>query len=206
MNSTAANVQKARETALRLAVAALAGIDLAARCALLDLPAPAADGALTLRLFGKTATGFVPSDPSSAPGVTTTERLLLLHYLLCERPVVPTGKLIAFRQLAGGQFYEGPFQARTTGPLVRRLGNDLTALRRNLARFDHELLPSLCPSPADLAARIHALGRIDVTLIYRTGDEEFGPSAVALFDECIKSVFNTEDVVALASRICLGLL
>ena len=81
---------------------------------------------------------------------------------------------------------------------------DLAAFRHNPAWFDHERLTGLGPSAAELAARIHTLGRIDVTLIYRTGDEEAGSSAAVLFDECLKRVFNTEDAVAIASRVGLG--
>ena len=134
------------------------------------------------------------------------ERVLVLHYLLCEGPVAPTGRLISFTEFPRGQFYYGPFSARTTVPLVRRVGHDLPALRRNLSRFDHQLLPGLCSSDGDLAARIHAVGRIKTTLIYRAGDEETPAAADILFDECTRRVFNTEDAVALASRICLGLL
>jgi hypothetical protein len=206
MTAELTNLQRAHATAAQRAAEALAGVDLAARCALLGLPAPAEDGTLALRIFAGACTGLVPSDLTSAPRMNLTERVLVLHYLLCECPVVPTGQLISFRDLSGGQFYLGPFTARTTAPLVRRFGNDLAALRNNLARFDHDLLPDLCPTSAVFAARIHAVGRIELTLIYRAGDEEAGASAEVLFDACIKRVFSMEDAAALAGRICLGLL
>jgi hypothetical protein len=206
MNSKLTNMQRARETAAQYAAAELAGIDLATRCALLGLPMPDADGTLTLRLFGKTVTGFVPSDPANPPGMSAVERVLVLHYLMCDFPVIPAEKLLSFRDLPGGQFYWDPFCSRTADPLVHRFHNDVAALRGNLERFDHTLLSDLCSSPADLTARIHAFGRIELTLIYRAGGEETGPAANVLFDECVKRIFNTEDAVAIASRICLGLL
>jgi hypothetical protein len=138
--------------------------------------------------------------------MSTVERVLVLHYLACAFRVVPTGQWISFRNLPGGQFYWGPFRARTTAPLTRRFGNDLHALRTNLSRFDYELLPDVCPSSADLAARVHALGRIAIALIYRTGDEETAPDAEVLFDESLKRVFNTEDAVAHAHLNCMGLM
>ena len=129
------------------------------------------------------------------------DRLLALHYLRCPRPIEPAGELISFRDLPGGQFYWASFQDRSTAPLVKRFGNDLDALRTSLARFQW--------SPAqlgDLAAVIQAVGRISLTLVYRRGDAEFGPSAEVFFDPCVRHAFSTEDAAVLASRVCIGLL
>ncbi len=85
--------------------------------------------------------------------------------------------------------------------MVERIGNDLELLKKNLDRFDWEPV-----SLDDLGARIHAIGKVYVTLIYHLGDEEFPSSADLLFDASIKRVYPTEDAAVLASRICLSLL
>jgi hypothetical protein len=109
--------------------------------------------------------------------------------------------LISFRELPGGQFFWEPFLSRSVRPLLKRIGNNLELLKRNLHSFDWE--PA---SLGDFAARVHALGKVYLTLVYRVGDEEFPPSAELLFDACTKRVYNAEDATVLAGRICLDLL
>lgn len=195
----------AQQEAIRLAVVKLQQIDWNARCHLLDLPA-LRDGCIHLRMFGMDVTvrqsdGQVLHVSSGEP-VKASDQILALHYLLCERSICPNGNLVSFRTLPGGQFYWQPFCARTVSPLVKRMGNDLEVLRDHLTqRFDWEPV-----AMGDVGARIHALGKIFVTLGYHAGDDEIPPTADLLFDPCISQVFVTEDVAVLASRICLGLL
>lgn len=208
--------QQAQMVALQRAVERLRAVDLTARCAALGLHSPSGQS-LGLRAFGQdlclTLPDFTATRVDGKP-VRLTDHLLVLHYLLCDLPLSPTGQMINFRDLAGGQFYFGPFSSRTTRPLVNRIGNNLDLLRANLGRFDTPpcnagVLPAVGPAetpPLALSVRIHALGRIDMTLLYHGGDEEGPPTAELLFDACIKRVFATEDVAVLASRICLGLL
>jgi hypothetical protein len=144
---------------------------------------------------------FSFADADSPKPIKLGDQVLVLHYLLCETPVVPADKLISFRGYPEGQFYWQPFQARTVNPLLGRIGNNLDLLQEHLDRFDWD--------PADMGdfgARIHAIGPLSLTLAYHLGDDEFPPSADVLFDACITQVFVAEDVAVLASRICLGLL
>ncbi|MDD4889457.1 MAG: ASKHA domain-containing protein, partial [Phycisphaerae bacterium] len=199
------NKQKAIEDAIALAVEQLRSIDLAARCAPLGLPLPARDGSVTIRLFGADVriapATFEATNVATGRPAKPVDRLLALHYLLCDRLMAPAGQLISFRDLPGGQFYWASFQERTTVPLVRRFGNDVEALRANLARFQW------CPCGlGDVGAAVQAVGVAGVTLVYRRGDEEFPPTAEVFFDASIRHAFNTEDVAALASRVCIGLL
>jgi hypothetical protein len=199
------NKQLAEAEAARLAAAALAAVDLPARCRLLGLPEPAPDGRLAIRLFGQDVRIVPPAFEVLGAGtgrpVKTGDRILALHYLQYDLPVTPTGSLITFRDLPGGQFYFEPFRSRSLRPLLKRIGNDLDLLRRNLARFDFQPVQM-----GDFAASIHAVGRIEATLVYHLGDDEMPAEAELLFDACIKRILCTEDVVAIGSRICLGLL
>jgi hypothetical protein len=190
--------------AIELATDRLRTVDLESRCPILGLPAPH-DGKIAARMLGAdtclnlgswTLTILPSGEPARAGDL-----LLLLHYLACELPVKPTGELVSFRSLPGGQFYFPAFQGRTATPLVQRFGNDLGALREHLERFDHE--PT---GDGDLGARIHAFGNLHVTLVYHTGDDELPPAADILFDRCISRAFGAEDAAVLAGRICIGLL
>lgn len=192
------------ETAVRVAIEKLRTIDLTGRCARLDLPKPQ-DGLLEFRAFGTDMVLRQSDFELFLAGTHTlareSDRILVLHYLLCDLPIPVNSELISFRQLDSGMFYWEAFLSRSVRPLVERVGNDLDLLRKNLARFDWQPI-----SLGDLGARIHAVGSVYVTLIYRLGDDQFPPAADLLFDAHIRRVYPTEDVAVLAGRICLGLL
>ena len=196
--------EKAYEEAVRIAVGKLRDVDIAGRCESLGLSKPR-DGSVQLRAFGADMTLSLPEFQLVFTGtgdpVKAGDRILVLHYLLCDLPVKQTDELISFRELTGGQFYWEPFRSRSVRPLVGRIGNDLELLKNNLNRFDWEPV-----SLGDLGARIHAVGKLYCTLVYRIGDEEFPPAADFLFDASFKRVYNAEDAAVLAGRICLSLL
>lgn len=195
---------RGKQDAIQIAIEKLRGVDLAQRCALLDLPRPT-DGSFPLRVFGRdyrfdtAALQLVRTD--NGEPAKEYDLILVLHYLLYEAPLQPTGQLITFRDFPGGQFYWQPFLSRTADPVVKRIGNDLDLLRKNLDRFDWEPYGA-----GDCGAKVHALGKFHLYLIYHCGDEEFPPAADVLFDSSVKRVYCAEDAAALASRICLSLL
>lgn len=194
----------AQEEALRLALEKLENVDLTTRCPLLGLPLPEHE-TLHFRAFGMDLLLQQPDFPllkaDSGEPAKLSERVLVLHYLLYDSPLVLTNELISFKGFPEGQFYWQPFRSRTVNPLISRIGNDLDLLQTHLQRFDWEEV-----AMGDFGARIHGIGKIYVTLVYHCGDDEFPPEADVLFDTCIKQVFVAEDVAVLASRICLGLL
>jgi hypothetical protein len=194
----------AQQEAIRLAIAELEDVNLIVRCPSLGLPVPE-NGIVRLRVFG-TDMILQQSDLQLIKAETEepaklSDRILVLHYLLCKSPIVLTDELISFRGFPEGQFYWQPFLSRTVKPLIGRIGNDPDLLRKNLQRFDWEEVDM-----GNFGARIHAFGKLYVTLVYHLGDDEFPPTADMLFDACIKQVFVAEDVAVLASRICIGLL
>lgn len=195
----------ANEQAIRLAVSKLQNIDLMTRCENLGLPAPDENGIINFRAFGTNwmlrSGDFHLVNAETQVPAKATDRILVLHYLNCDLPVPETDSLISFRDLPGGKFYWQSFRSRTVQPLVEKFQNNLDRLHHNLNRFDWKPVKY-----GDLGVRIHVIGRLDVTLIYWRGDEEFTPTADLLFSENIKRVYDTEDVAVLCSRICLGLL
>jgi Domain of unknown function (DUF3786) len=194
----------AYHTAVRFAIEKLNTVDLPTRCRNLGLPQPQSEE-LCFRAFGEDVVLRLKDwqlfPKGSQEPVKIFNRILVLHYLLCDLPVVFTDRLISFRELIGGQFYWEPFCARSVRPLGKRFGNQLEQLKENLERFDWEPV-----SIGDLGARVHAIGNLYVTLIYRLGDDEFPAAADLLFDSAIKRIYNAEDATVLASRICLALL
>jgi hypothetical protein len=201
--------QAAQQEAGRLAIAQLAAVtDWPARCARLGLPDPTVTGGgirinvlgLTLELRPPT---FLVTPLGAEKPVSPADRLLALHYLLGETPLVPTRRWLTFREFTGGQFYWEPFRARSIKPLIGRVGNDLDLLRARLQRFAAQVTPL---PDGGLQAVIQALGVIEMMLVYRAGDDEFPPSGDLLFDACALRSLCAEDAAALASRFCFGLL
>jgi len=137
---------------------------------------------------------------ASGSEVHPVDRLLVVHYLLCNVPLRPSREWITFRQFAGGQFYWAPFRNRTIVPLIEDVGDDLETLRHRLDRFDWSPMAA-----GDVGAVIRVLGEARVAVVYRRGDDEFGAGADVLFDSSLKRIYGAEDAAALAGRVCLGL-
>ena len=198
------SLQSGREEAVRLATEKLQSVDFVSRCADVGLPPPGNEG-VAFRAFGSDLLFRLPSFElirlESGETAKLSEQVLVMHYLLHRGPLIKTEENISFRGYPEGQFYWGPFQARTTVPLLRRIGNDLELLKKNLNRFDWKE-----SEIGDFGAKIHLIGKLDLLLAYYLGDEEFPPTADVLFDACIRQVYVAEDAAVLASLVCIGLL
>lgn len=196
--------QSGMESAIEIAADKLNSVDFTLRCQDIGLPAPNKEG-IHLHAFGSNLIFKIPSfqlvNDDLDVSAKLNQRLLVMHYLLQERPLEETKNRISFKGYSEGQFYWQPFVARTTNPLIGRIGNNLELLKKNLHRFKWE-----SEKMGDFAARIHLIGKLDMILVYHLGDDEFPPEANILFDACIKQVFVAEDVAVLASMICIGLL
>lgn len=195
--------QDAQLEAIRQAVSKLQQVDLLARCPALKLPAPV-DGRVKLRAFGTdfelTIDTFDLMVCKTGAPAKEADRILILHLLLCDVPLIPSEELITFRDFPGGGFYLEPFLSRTVRPLVKRYGNKLDELKAAINRFDFQPLEL-----GDFSARIHAVGCLHVTLVYRLGDDEFPADAELFFNVPVKRAFCAEDAAVLAGRVCLGL-
>ena len=195
--------QDAQAEAIRQAVIKLKQVDLPARCAALKIPAPV-EGRINLRAFGTdfrlTTDTFEMLVGKTGASAKEADRILILHLLLCDLPLNPSDELVAFRDFPGGAFYLEPFLSRTVRPLVKRYGNRLDELKSAMNRFDFQLLKL-----GDFSARIHAIGCLYVTLIYRLGDDEFPAEAELFFNTPVRRAFCAEDAAVLAGRICFGL-
>jgi hypothetical protein len=195
--------QEAQKEAIRLAIAKLADIDIISRAKELMLISDA-KMEIGLRVFGQDMVldeNLKLTNKETGKSARPDETILLMHYLTNEFSVKPTGDLISFRDMPGGQFYLGPFQSRSVKPLVGRIKNDIHLLKKNLDRFDWKETDL-----GDFSAIVDVFGPVKATLIYHLGDEEFPANAELLFDSSIKHLFVTEDVAVIAGRICIGLL
>jgi len=122
------------------------------------------------------------------------EQVLWLHYLIAEFGRIPTGKLIAYRDIRGAAFYESKFIARAVRPIVKCFGANPQALRDI-----GTLLGGHAANAGDTAVTISPLPNLPITYILWTGDDEFPPEGNILFDETAPSWLDAEDLVVLAS-------
>ena len=190
--------------AIKIAMANLAGKDLKKSCKKLGFAEPKG-GKVTLRMFEQNMV-FDINDYSlileSGESAKPADHLLLLHYFQSDFNISESGELISFRDLPGGQFYMEPFLSRTVNPLIKRIDNDIETLKKHLSKFEWSEI-----NMGDFGAKILAFGNLYIIIVFQYGDDEFPPAFDVYFDKCVKRAFTeTEDVVVMASRICIGLL
>ncbi len=196
--------QEGLKEAIKLAIAKLANVNIEKRCDNLNLRKPQ-NGKIKLKMFESNMI-FNIKDYSlileNGKPAKDADLILLLHYLLSEFLILESKELITFRNLPSGQFYLEPFLSRTVKPLIERIDNDIETLKKHLSKFEWEEVKM-----GDFAAKVYAFGNLYITIVYHFGDEEFPATFDVYFDKCIKYAFSeTEDVVVMASRICIGLL
>ena len=195
---TEARIEAVRRVRARLAEVELA--DAAARGGL----SVCADGSVGVALHGRELR-VVPQRLDVVPvdegRLSPVDELLVLRYLEAERAVKPVGEAITFRELPGGKFYDVALAKRTTDLVVKTFGDSPARLRRALATFPCDGLDL-----GDVSARVHAIGRVDITLVFHAADDEFPPSAQILYDRIIGSVYTSDEVAALTTSLCVGLI
>ena len=126
--------------------------------------------------------------------------IILLHYIIKKLKLKtlpdPTGNWIDFRQLEGGGGYYPTFKKRTIDVVSRKYGSRPEALLDTTNRFCAKKVQI-----GDVGIVIEPLENMPVLITISKGDEEFPPDANMLFDESIREIFCTEDIVVLTEII-----
>ncbi len=122
--------------------------------------------------------------------------IMLLHYLVRKfesgNLPKPTGKWMDFRELEGGEAYYPTFKKRTIGVILRKYGAVPDAIFEAAGRFCSRKIQA-----RDIGIAIEPLENVVILITLSKADEEFGPDANILFDENIRKIFCTEDIVVL---------
>ncbi len=105
-----------------------------------------------------------------------------------------------FRELSGIEGYYPAFRKRAIEPILRKYGNNPSAILEDLDRF-----PAKRVTEADIAIVLDAFEGVPVLIKLFRADEEFVPDANMLFDSSITKIFCTEDIVVLAGFVSSGL-
>lgn len=123
---------------------------------------------------------------------------LLSHYSLAN-PIAPTGKLVKFKDIAGGYAYEDAFTKRAIEPIAEGFGEKPQELLRASNR-----LGGAKKNFGDASTEIPALKGISLTYIL-WGKEEFPASANILYDTSACCYLPTEDLAVLGEVTTLRL-
>ncbi len=124
--------------------------------------------------------------------------VLVLHYLAGCSALVPTGKVITFREVPGGDVYYPAFRSRTIETIRAKFSSDPSLLRTAGERIGGTAIKM-----GSAGVRILLFPKIPVTVVVSEGDDEVPGSANLLFDETAPRFLPTEDlVVVVGSLIC----
>ena len=132
---------------------------------------------------------------SMTEDITTTVKVLILHYLINAdiRPL--SGKLISFREIrGGGAIYYQTFQKRAIQPLIKTFGQNAGRLY-----IAGEKLGGAIEKYGSAAVTIKIFPLVPVTYVIWQGDDEVPANATILFDNSVTNFLPGEDIVLAAS-------
>jgi hypothetical protein len=132
----------------------------------------------------------------SQEGVPLRDKILILHYLVQARGTLPSGRMIAYKELPEGAVYFPTFFKRAIKPVTDYFGNEPQRLPDFAAMLGGHRAPY-----GDVAVTVNAFSRVPITFILWRGDEEFAPEGNILFDSNIADYLTTEDINVLCEAI-----
>lgn len=161
-----------------------------------------------LDFFGRPVVVSMPGgevrwrDQQPGEEFSLTDAVLVLHYLSGAKGSTPTGDMVSYRQIPGGEFYIKAFQSRAENPLAQVFGANPGLLTKAIKAFGGEFLPG----QADEAGRFRVLPALDIIIQLHHADEEFDSAGTVLFDRVIGSYLANEDISWLGSALVYRLM
>jgi hypothetical protein len=141
-------------------------------------------------------------DQNPGEEFSLTDAVLILHYLNGARGDRPTGEMVAYRQIPGGEFYTQAFHGRAEIPLAKTFGRAKGLLTRAVQALGGEITPGF----GDEAGRFRVLPNLDLLVMIHLADEEFDSAGQVLFDKVIGSYLSNEDISWLGSALVYRLM
>ena len=124
----------------------------------------------------------------------TTEKVLVLHYLIYARPVHLTGRPVSFKEVPnGGAIYYDTFKKRAIDPFVKTFSNDPSGFYEAAGPIGG--VPDVL---GDVSVVVPVFPLVPVTYVIWLGDEEIESSGTILFDSSVDGFLPVEDIVVAA--------
>lgn len=192
----------------RIAAGELAARDpeaVASASGAMVLSAPAG---FQLDFFGRPVVVSAPEmtvawrDQKPGEEFSLTDAVLVLHYLTGAKGLPPTGEMVAYRQIPGGEFYAKAFSSRAEIPLAKVFGQVPGLLTRAVTAMGGEAVSG----HGDEAGRFRVLPNLNLIVMLHHADDEFEAAGQVLFDRVIGSYFSNEDISWLGSALVYRLM
>ena len=157
-------------------------------------------GRFKITLWAKEYSVYCPqgtvseSETNEEPAVAV--QIILLHYLINADGTRPVDQWIAFRQLPGGQAYEGAFRQRAPLPLAAAFNANASEVTAAA-----EALGGTTLSYGDVSYLFRTLPRLRMAVVFYRSDDEFPASANVLFDGAAEHCLPTEDLAVLGELL-----
>jgi hypothetical protein len=127
--------------------------------------------------------------------------LIVLHYLIGAMALEPSGNLISFRELQGGDVYWAAYEGRSIRRIQDFFGDRAEALSEAVSGMEHKRA-----GLGDAGYTIKALPKVPVTVVVWRGDDEIPSAANVLWDDTVKYILHTEDVAVLGGIVASELI
>jgi hypothetical protein len=186
----------AQEEALARAWKEIEGEDLARLAR--NAGASHSGGVISLSTFGRNCVVNPEKKSITIDGqeLKPLASLLVLHYLRGANPAVPTGKVISYRQLPGGNTFYNAFKKRVIDEIEIAFHHQPRVLL-GIAKY----LNATKLDMGDASLKIDVFPKLPVTVIVWKGDEEVEGRANVLFDETASRFLSTEDLAGVGSIV-----
>jgi len=168
-------------------------------CQLAAVPPPDSKGHVWVPLLGENFAVHVEDEKVLLNGTEEArpdKGLIILHYLIKAMSIEPTGNLVSFRELRGGDVYWKAYEGRSILRLQDFFGDRPQALHTAVKGIEHKRA-----SMGDVGFIITALPKVPVTVAIWGSDDELPASANVLWDETVKYYLHTEDVAVMGGIV-----
>jgi hypothetical protein len=173
-------------------------------CHLAAVPPPDSKGHIWVPMLGENFAVDVEEEQVLLNGTEPArpdKSLIVLHYLIGAMSIEPTGTLVSFRELQGGDVYWKAYEGRSIDRLQDSFGERPEALHQAVKGMEHKKAPM-----GDVGYVITALPKVPVTVAVWGADDELPASANVLWDETVKYYLHTEDVAVLGGIVASELI